>query len=233
MTAHPASDRAAFNTWLVTDSAEPEFTHVSLRGGRFQAGLPDPGRSGFDDLTAAYIRVLEAGTHAPALSERVDPDAFPVLVDLDLSVSDSVSDSVSARASSGTGAEQGHSQLPSPEMDLLLDPLPGMEQVPEHAVTHEFLRAAVEAYRGVIASMCVPEQAARTRASEAVVMQRPAPYYDAKAAGVEGRRAPDVSRRAHVAERAGRRSRARSGPGPAPSRRGRSARRGSSCRRRS
>ena len=151
-----------FDAWMVPGKSG-DYTHVSLRGGTFRAHAHSA-RDERAAFTKAYLRVLETGAYTPAMSEVVDLNAFPVLVDLDLAFF--------------LGPDAAYGGAHEPELE------PELEPEPEHAVTESFLREAVEAYRDAIASMCEPASAARTRASEAIVMQRASPYASKTTDGV-------------------------------------------------
>jgi hypothetical protein len=204
----------ALDRWLVPETC-PEWSHVSLRGGKYRACLSDD-RAAFTD---AYTHLLETGTYTPSVSEVVDLNWFPVLVDLDLAffylpytpdaVAGARCDSTSSSSSCPPGAVSGpvcdsasgeadrsRSRVSVSGCDRAPASASGVaceervpkrvpKRVPEHAVTESFLREAVGAYRDAIASMCEPESAARTRSSEATVMQRAAPYASKTDDGVE------------------------------------------------
>jgi Primase C terminal 2 (PriCT-2) len=70
----------------------------------------------------------------------------------------------------GEGSRGEGKALPSPP------PVVSSEPLASRIVTDAFLCEAVGAYRDAIAGMCAPASAERARASEAIVMQRPAPY---------------------------------------------------------
>lgn len=162
-------ESTVFDTWLVPDKSG-DYTHVSLRGGKFRAHAHASRRDERAAFTEAYLRVLETGAYTPAMSEVVDLNAFPVLVDLDLAF-------LSLSAS-------GKAEPPSSDVSVLDTSRTDAVSIPEHAMTAAFLCEVVGAYRDAIASMCEPASAARARASEAIVMQRPAPYASKTHGGV-------------------------------------------------